>query len=228
MPTLGTQACPIPSVWLTATADILGAQRWEAPLLIEKLEAQVDLLEAHGRLPDLFIGYLASAAQAAKLDDWLAENEKRFGRIWVDPISGDNGRAYVPAELVTVWRRLVARGDVLLPNSTEISLLAEAEGLNREAWLDRYKGSAQVIETSARSASDNPGICIHEPKESRFIEVVWEPGRYRGTGDLFAAFLIASVGAGWAWDAAVKRAAEQVRKAIRNTRESGSESLILP
>ena len=228
LPALGTRACALPSVWLTATADFPNSKRWAEETLIEKLEAQVQLLESQNQAPELFIGYLANVEQAHQLKVWLDGNHERLARVWIDPICGDNGKAYVAQELLIAWSALLNFADVLLPNTTEISLLSQVAGISREDWIASHTQHAQVIETSAKGENGTNGIYIHNSESSRFIEVVWEPGRYRGTGDLFASYLIAAVAKGWAWDAAVKQAAELVRKTIRKTREAGSESLILP
>ncbi|MEM7673442.1 MAG: bifunctional hydroxymethylpyrimidine kinase/phosphomethylpyrimidine kinase [Verrucomicrobiota bacterium] len=228
LPALGTQACPLPSVWLTATANYAESKRWAESAIAEKLDAQVNFLRGQGHIPDLFIGYLGEVSQAKSLDQWLSQWRGQLGKVWIDPISGDSGKAYVSADLVAAWSNLIKHADVLIPNSTEISLLSSAEEIDREAWIAKYTRKALIIETSAQSPSGNFGIGIHTDDDSYFVEVNWEPGHYSGTGDLFASYLIASIGQGWAWDAAVKRAAELVRKKIQKTRESGSYSLILP
>lgn len=228
LPALGTRACPLPSIWLTATGDFPESQRWPEENLISKLEAQVSFLESQSVGVDLFIGYLANVDQALALNDWLSKHRQRLGTVWIDPISGDNGKAYVSKELIQAWSVMLHHADILIPNTTEIALLAEAQGLSREAWIEQYVESGHVIETSASGQDDSHGICLHSAKDCKFIEVVWEPGRYRGTGDLFASHLIASVGSGWAVEAAIKRSAELVRKTIRNTREAGTSSLVLP
>ena len=95
LPALGSRVCALPSIWLTATANFANSERWIEEKLIEKLEAQVSLLESQKQVPDIFIGYLADVKQARALKNWLTANHGRLSRVWIDPICGDNGRAYV-------------------------------------------------------------------------------------------------------------------------------------
>ena len=92
-------------------------------------------------------------------------------------------------------------------------------------WITSHTQHAQVIETSAKGEDDSNAY-TYTPESSRFIKS-WEPDA-RGTGDLFASYLIAAVAKGCIF----RRSRETSRRACEKndpqTRETGSESLILP
>ncbi|MCH2157121.1 MAG: bifunctional hydroxymethylpyrimidine kinase/phosphomethylpyrimidine kinase [Opitutales bacterium] len=228
LPVLGTQAIPVPSIYLNATPDYPESQRWPNAQLIEQLQANLKFQNHAGRKPDLFIGYLASVQQAEGIVNWLSEQRENLGKIWVDPICGDHGRAYVSKDLISVWLKILNFADVALPNSTEIELLADAEGLNRIQWLSTQVLRATILETSAEPQGGSRGVCIHHKAATEMINLPWEPRSYRGTGDLFAACLIKEEAALRSWSTRVQSAAKTVSETIRYSAKKDAECLLLP
>ena len=136
----------------------------------------------------IYTGYLGGEAQVA-----LAE--KAFD-LWpgahkvVDPVMGDNGKAYasVTPELIARMRALCRRADLILPNATEAGVP-----------LGKYIG------------------CAGAGRERFVIKKLHIDRSFPGTGDLYGAVLIGSLIQGNALSAAADNAAEFVSLAIQKT-----------
>ena len=134
----------------------------------------------------IYTGYLGGEAQAA-----LAE--KAFD-LWpsackvVDPVMGDNGRAYttVTPAFIDRMRQLCRRADLILPNATGLQ-------------LDKYIA------------------CAGAGRERFVVKKLHIARSFPGTGDLYGAVLIGSLIQGNALSAAADNAAEFVALAIQKT-----------
>ena len=173
-------------------------------------------------------GYLASAAQADIIRDFIAAQRREDLLVVTDPIMGDGGKLYNGAAPDTVdnMRRLVGAADVIVPNLTEgeflTGLYRGQEALSREEARRLMDG---LLECGARSAVVTSG---REEETGR--HVVWGyDGRrkehftipYRfirahfpGTGDIFASILTGELLAGRPLRAAAKRAVDMLERLI--------------
>ena len=172
----------------------------------------------------IYTGYLGGEEQVA-----LAE--KAFD-LWpsaykvVDPVMGDNGKAYatVTPAFIDRMRQLCRRADLILPNATEAGLL-----------LEKRAAPPQLDEESARALADElaasltPNVVVTGLQLDKYIACAGA-GRDRfvvkklhiarsfpGTGDLYGAVLIGSLIQGNALSAAADNAAEFVALAIQKT-----------
>jgi len=180
-------------------------------------------LERNGLLTNvgtILTGYIGSESfLEAVLDvvERVRQNSKTHFRYVCDPVLGDDGRFYVPSELVDVYkRRVIPIADVLTPNQFEVEKLT---GITITNFEDAKKacrrlhdmGPSLVVITSLllrdesaakESVAQNPAISVvasQKVKATNDSDSVrlWRiscpvlPGRYTGTGDLFAALLLA-------------------------------------
>ena len=76
-----------------------------------------------------FSGYMLSDRQAAIALETLEKLVKKDAIVLVDPVMGDNGKAYAMLNdsFGEKMRELVSRADVITPNLTEAALLLEKE-----------------------------------------------------------------------------------------------------
>ncbi|WP_442887812.1 bifunctional hydroxymethylpyrimidine kinase/phosphomethylpyrimidine kinase [Congregicoccus parvus] len=184
---IGVDCLPVPSLVASGPGDMPGARRQTldpADLLLATLEACSGLATP----VDLFIGYLADATQAERLAKVVDKRRDRIRHLIVDPVCGDDGRAYVARELIERWSVLLARADWLLPNATEAMLLTgtqHAESI--EALRVRYPHAGIVV--TGLLTEDAVETHVQPPPPARAF-VHRQPrisGRANGTGDLFAA-----------------------------------------
>ena len=141
----------------------------------------------------IYTGYLGGEEQAA-----LAE--KAFD-LWpsaykvVDPVMGDNGKAYatVTPAFIDRMRQLCRRADLILPNATEAGLLLEKE---LPAQLDEESARALADELAA-SLTPNVVVtglqldkyiaCAGAGRDRFVVKKLHIARSFPGTGDLYGA-----------------------------------------
>ena len=171
----------------------------------------------------IYTGYLGG-------EDQVALAEKAF-TLWpaakkiVDPVMGDNGKAYstVTPALIDRIRALCGAADLILPNYTEAQIL-----------LQRQPQTELLTDEAAQALADEltvlaPGAvvtglplgkyigCAGSGKDRFLIKKLHISRSFPGTGDLYGAVLIGSLLQGNALSAAADNAAEFVALSIQST-----------
>ena len=169
------------------------------PIEDEKLLELADWLMDAGALDNcaaILTGYLPSAAHidvAAKIAARLkARNPNMI--YCCDPICGDEGRLYLPPEVMHGLRdRLLPLADIITPNLFELQMLAGLEGFADEVEIieaAQALGVAQTLVTSAPAAEGRiAGLLIGE--DIMRCETAKAPRAPHGMGDFFAALYLA-------------------------------------
>uniref|UniRef100_K3Z740 pyridoxal kinase n=2 Tax=Setaria italica TaxID=4555 RepID=K3Z740_SETIT len=172
-----------------------GKQLWD---LIEGLEENQLLHYTH-----LLTGYIGSVSF---LDTVLQVVDKLRSvnpdLVYVcDPVLGDEGKLYVPQELISVYQqKVVPVASMLTPNQFEVELLtglritSEQDGLTACNTL-HSAGPRKVVITSALIGGKLLLIGSHkktqeQPPEQFKIEIPKIPAYFAGTGDLTTALLL--------------------------------------
>ncbi|GAB5034629.1 pyridoxal kinase [Nannochloropsis oceanica] len=206
---LGLDVDPVNSVqfsnhtgYSTCNGDVLNGAQLLA--LIDGLERN-NLLSCYTHL---LTGYIGSASfLQAVVQIALKLKQKNPDLIYVcDPVLGDEGKIYVPEDLVEMYKTLVLPvADVLTPNQFEAEMLTGIKIQNesdaqRACLLLHAHGPRTVVVTSASLeggydalhvvGSQRHGISWRSPDMCRLL-VPRIPGDYTGTGDLTAALLLA-------------------------------------
>ena len=184
----------------------------------------------------IYTGYLGGEEQVAlaekAFDLWPA------ARKVVDPVMGDNGKAYstVTPALIDRMRGLCCRADLILPNATEAALLlgeeyADAPGSETaaRAWLERLSrdGRRSVVLTGLSFTGGEIGAGYFDAADGRtgFAMARQEPAHFPGTGDLFASVVLGSLLRGEALCSGVRKAVEFVQRCARHTLALGTPVL---
>ncbi|KAK7497291.1 hypothetical protein BaRGS_00011585 [Batillaria attramentaria] len=148
-------------------------------------------------------GYIGSESFLEKVAETVSEMRKSNPALKYvcDPVMGDNGKLYVRKELVPVYRKVVTLADIITPNQFELEILTESEVTSeQEAFVAIDKLHQQGVKTVVLSSSSlgTKGIllCLASTaangKPERFrLEIPQIEARFVGTGDLFAASLLA-------------------------------------
>ncbi len=171
----------------------------------------------------IYTGYLGGEAQVA-----LAE--KAFA-LWpaakkvVDPVMGDNGKAYstVTPALIDRIRALCQAADLILPNYTEAQLLLQRTPVDdplddaaAQALADELTAIAPGAVVTGLPLGQYIG-CAGSGSDRFLVKKLHIRRSFPGTGDLYGAVLIGSLLQGNALSAAADNAAEFVALAIQNT-----------
>ena len=171
----------------------------------------------------IYTGYLGGEAQTAiaekAFDLWPAAKKV------VDPVMGDNGKAYstVTPEFIDRMRTLCQRADLILPNVTEAGLLLRKETLPENFDEAGAQALADELTTLAPDAIVT-GVamgkyigCAGAGRDRFVIKKLHIERSFPGTGDLYGAVLIGSLIQGNVMSAAADNAAEFVSLAIQKT-----------
>lgn len=171
-------------------------------------------------------GFLVSAEQTSLVADYCHKAKAKGALIFVDPIMGDDGHLYngVGEETIKYMRSMCSVADVIVPNLTEATFLADmyqdkasltkAEAKNLLLAL-RKIGSKNVIVTSAKVDGENATLILEEGSEELVSLPYTEiPVRFPGTGDIFSSVIIGSYLKGTALAEATQKAMDVVVKLI--------------
>lgn len=172
-----------------------GQQLWE---LIEGLEANDLLYYTH-----LLTGYIGSVSFLNTILEVVNKLRSINPKlIYVcDPVMGDEGKLYVPQELVSVYReRVVPVASMLTPNQFEAEQLTGfricSEGDGREACnILHAAGPSKVVITSIVIEGSLLLIGSHQKKRDQSPEqfkiiIPKIPAYFTGTGDLMTSLLL--------------------------------------
>lgn len=169
------------------------------------------------------IGFIASEEQSVLLADFCEKRKKSHGtKIFVDPIMGDNGRLYnsMTAESVENRRRLCAVADVIVPNMTEATYLADyctgetaVSQYQMQEILGRLRalGTGSIVITSA-AVDGQTQVCGYDGVLDSPIEVHFSyvPIHLNSTGDIFSAILAGEVMKGCSLQESTEKAVKAV------------------
>lgn len=200
----GCECC----VLLTA---VLSAHTGFAAPAIRQLERPEDFLEhwrSNGiRFDGIYTGYLGNLHAIEALSRYARELLAPGG-VWIaDPAMADNGKLYrgLGESYAEAMAELCSRADILLPNATEQAMLPET---NQPRVLTGVEAGEKI------------GILLRREggTQAYFHEKI--PGRFSGTGDLFAAALTGCVARGMELWKAACLAEDFTLRCIRKTAEN--------
>ncbi|CAL4068468.1 unnamed protein product [Meganyctiphanes norvegica] len=200
-----------------------GYKHFKGQVLTNKdLETLIDGLKLNGidKYSHLLTGYIGSKSFLETVRD-VVRHLKQINPnlIYVcDPVMGDNGKMYVPEDLLPVYQEhIVALADIITPNQYEAELLSgiqiksEADIVSVMDWF-HSKGVKTVVLSSTDLGTENELLCmassVVEGVCTRLrINVPRFPVNYTGTGDLFASLLL-----GW-----MHKTNHDLKKSVENT-----------
>lgn len=174
------------------------------------------------------VGYLADGSQVQAVEEVL-DTFPAFTVI--DPVMGDHGKLYsgLDEAHVDAVKALCQRGQVILPNVTEASLLTglpydpHGDETYYRRLLDKLMelGAPRAVITGVSLEDGMTGIMGCCPEEGYFsFQRPLLPRSHHGTGDLFAAVFTGAVLSGKTVPQAALLAARFVEQVILATPES--------
>lgn len=156
-----------------------------------------------------------------------------------DPVLGDDGKLYVPSELVPIYRdSMVPMANVVKLNQTEAEVLT---GVPIRCMKDAHRaidalhalGPSTVVISScyglAKDSGDSSTIQVIGSSEGRrfMISIPRIRAYFSGTGDLFSALLLAWMAKGDPAWTAVEKTVSTIQSVIARTAEVKSRELLL-
>jgi pyridoxine kinase len=230
---LGERILPVPSLMLNGLTNMALIKKLDVPFA-ELLQSSFELALNRELELILYIGYLGKGEQVDIIMEMINTYRSIIKTIIVDPVCGDHGRTYVPADVITRWPELIKLADWVFPNLTEIKILSGYEPDDKgedafyiEIFRKQYPNTQLVI-TSIKTGDDTIGIQYYKGDECYSYAHPVLPKNYGGTGDAFLAiFILNHFYNAMSFDAALKAAADQTYELIKNSINSNSNDLTL-
>lgn len=219
---MGLQPAALPTVLLSTHTGGLGT-----PARLDGSAYGAAALEHYHALglsfDCIYSGYLGGEAQVSLVEQAFALWPE--ARKIVDPVMGDDGRAYstVTPALIDRIRGLCRQADLILPNFTEAHLLLERPCPAGSIDADAAQALADELTLLAPNAvvtglpMDKYIGCAGGGRDRFVLKKLHIDRSFPGTGDLYGAIVTGSLMRGNALSAAADAAAEFVALAIQQT-----------
>lgn len=183
----------------------------------------------------LYSGYLASYQQIGLVRETIGLLRGSGTLVMVDPVMGDDGRLYslYTPEMARGMADLCACADIIVPNLTETALLlgrdyrprlTPEEAKETLRALSRL-GPRRVVLTGVHFREGELGAACYDADIDRMEYEAGPavPGRFHGTGDIFASVLLAGLLHGNSLAGAVRLAVSFTAESIRRTADAGTD-----
>jgi pyridoxine kinase len=225
---MGIQVCPLPTAVLSTHTGGFEKYRFVdfTPYMRDFME---HWLELNLEFEAVYSGFLGSAQQIRIVSDFIDAFAKASQIVMVDPVMGDDGKAYrtVTPEMVEGMRELIKKAHIVTPNFTEASFLLNStysehiEPQELKEWMHRLSGFGPkvVIITSVPVKKDTnlSTVVAYNTTDDRFwkVDCRYIPAHYPGTGDLFTSVMLGSLLRGDSLPIALDRAVQFASTAIK-------------
>ena len=228
---MGVQCCPLPTAFLsTHTGGFQGFTFLDMTEELPRIARHWKSLDL--RFQAIYSGFLGSERQIDIVADFIRTFRNRDAIVVVDPVMGDDGRAYqtyTPAMCAGMCR-LAELADVITPNLTEAAFLLNRDysALDRsEAGLRRLTeelslgGTRSVALTGASLEAGKTGAMCFDARTGRTqaVQTDFIVHPLHGTGDVFASVLTGALLRGRSLAEAAEQAVEFIRACAVRTVE---------
>ncbi len=234
MSILDVRCIPVPTLLLSGIGSISGHERFHYDFE-HLLSGTLAIARKREEQLVLYVGYLGSSDQPEIIARYLNEYQDVIKKVLVDPVCGDQGKAYVPEAIIQSWHTLLARADVILPNATEVALLTGQEPSGEIADTETYVYQLQEkhphLKVLVTSMVHNRGIAnrLYYQKELVHTHLHEQiPRHFSGTGDAFASLVAdAYYLKGHTLKQSMAIAGDTVKAYLENSMARGSKDLLV-
>jgi len=242
---MGIQACPLPTAVLTAQT---GFENYYCDDFTERMDRFTEQWKQMGVSFDgISSGYMEGAQQIEKVRHFLDVFQTKDNLYLLDPVMGDHGKPYAmySEQMLSGMKELMNRADVLIPNLTELCLLADMEYEEMVSHCnepDYVKKVEDVCRVLMQKSPKNQTIIVTgilrkkdgkeyianlavSADESYYIENPYTGKGFSGTGDLFASVISGSLVKGLSIRKAMEKAAYFLQDAIEEASAEDMEAV---
>jgi len=199
------------------------------------LTREISPIAAHWRkekigFDAIYTGYLGSFKQLSLVEKLIDDFRTNDNLIFVDPVMGDAGKLYVgfDQDFADRMAKFCGKADVIVPN------LTEATSMLRLPYVESGYDLAYITELLRKLVALGPKVAVltgvsFEPGKlgvvgldsvaGKFFSYFRDelPGRYHGTGDVFASAAVSGLTRGMTLSQSFQLAADFVVEAIQAT-----------
>lgn len=235
MSVLGTHVLPVPTLLLSGIGNMPGHQRYPVPFA-DLLSGTLTMARQNGYQLIVYVGYLGSADQAGVIADALGRFADLVRFVLIDPVCGDNSRAYVSDDIIDSWHQLLSIAHLALPNLTETALLSgirhDIDLTKPETYISAFRQRYPTLASVVTGIVTGDRVINHwvQPESNTRTDFAhpYYPRLFSGTGDTFASLLIQYV----FFDkltqaAAIERAGQTLERLIGSSIEADSAGLMI-
>ena len=234
---LGFDVWALPTVVYSSHAGYPGVRGSRTP--VATLRELLAGLEALGRLAcceAVLSGYLGGPETWSVVLEALAAVREHRSDAWFvcDPVLGDEGELYLPAELVRTFReQAVPRADLLVPNRFELEWLVDRPV---STIAEAVAAAADLHAAGAREVVVKGLVLDHEGRPTQHVVGLDDDGAWlaraphiarfwSGAGDVFTALVAGLRLMGIPLGETVARATALMEELIARTHELGAPEL---
>lgn len=224
---MGVQVCPVPT---SVFSNHTGFPAYQFLDLTENMKSYLAQWEAMELSFDgIYCGFLGSVEQIEIVNDFISSQSGLSVKqqsiapvIIVDPVMGDNGRAYstITAEHCAGMKSLLHHATIITPNITEACLLTDIpykeggwtmEELYSIASILHKSGPDKIVITGIRKNDTLVNYIFESKKTPAIYQAPISGGIFHGTGDIFASIISGDALNQIPFEQSVKKAADFVR-----------------
>jgi pyridoxine kinase len=231
MEALNVEVCPLPSALLSTQTD--GYKDFYMKDLSNSMEKIFKIFKRESfSFDSIYSGFLSNYNQISIVKNIIEYYKKESNSlIVVDPVMGDNKKLYptISEKHLEAMKELITLADIITPNITEASLLAERPTKDCYSLCEvedlltklSFKGPKVVIITSIKLENDEKiyiAIINDGKKQLYFAEDL--KLHYPGCGDLFASTLTAKIINGFTVEDAAKYADNLCHQALIGSKKN--------
>lgn len=216
------QCCPVPT---SIFSNHTGFDSYFFDDYTEKMESYIEEWKKLDlRFEGICTGFLGSERQIELVRRFLEDFTTENTCVLIDPVMGDYGKPYptYTTQMCLEMKKLVQFADILTPNLTEACILTDTP--YREKWkLSQIEkmaeqlsdcGPEKIVITGIPQGSFVANLCYEKGQEIKMIRTHRVGTSRSGTGDIFAAILMADAVNGVPFKESVKKASGFIKKCI--------------
>ena len=179
----------------------------------------------------IYTGFLGSEHQIEVVTDFIKKFTSADTKLIVDPVMGDDGKIYTTYthSMCVAMKKIAAHADVVTPNITEGSVLADvpytSEFISQDAAVDicikiHALGAKNVVLTGVKD-KDIISNYVYDGKITKKYSCPLMPTYFSGTGDVFSSIIASDITNGKSVFESVEFATDYIHKVTQYSQNAG-------
>ena len=222
------QCCPVPT---SIFSNHTGFESFFFEDYTDRMQPYIDEWKKLGlSFSGISTGFLGSKEQIQIVLRFLKDFGTEDNVVVIDPVMGDYGKTYptYTPEMCTEMKKLVTHADIITPNLTEACILTDTP-YHEDKWKQAEiitlaqklaeKGPGKIVITGIPQGEFIANLCYEKDREPKFLRTHKVGTSRSGTGDVFAAIIVADAVNGVDFQESVRKASRFVKKCIMKSIE---------